>query len=151
MENKNTELLALKQQQIEKYNILIALQGELNAINDEQKYCEKLRTRHVQASQNKRNDETNFAKLQAISKQQKMQIQKITKEIQTLRSKIRPQHQILLNKRTVSDRKIPQILSFPGEFAINASQERPQTQSSTNSFSSTESNISPPSNASTTI
>lgn len=152
------ELLALKQQQIEKYNILIVLQGELNAINDEQKYCKRLRARHMQAAQNKLKDEQNFAKLQEISKQQKVQIKKITREIQTLRLKIKPQHQFLLNKRNVdSDRKTPQILSFPGEYVVVAGEESPpQTQSSTNSFSSRESKASiesddsPPSKASTT-
>lgn len=143
MENKNTELLALKQQQIEKYNILIVLQGELNAINDEQKYCERLRTRHIQAAQNKLKDEKNFAKLQEISKQQKMQIKNITREIQTLRLKIKPEHQFLLNKRDTSDRKTPQILSFPGEYVVDAGESPPpQTHSSTNSYSSRESEAS---------
>lgn len=147
----------MKQQQIEKYNILIALQGELNAINDEQKYGERLRAKHMQAEQNKLKDEKNFAKLQEISKQQKLQIKKITREIHTLRLKIKPQHQFLLNKRIASDRKTPQILSFPGEYVVDAGEESPpQTQSSTNSFSSRESkaliesDISPPSEASTT-
>lgn len=152
MENKNTELLALKQQQIEKYNILIVLQGELNAINDEQKYCERLRSRHLQAAQNKLKDEKNFTKLQEISKQQKMQIKNITREIQTLRLKIKPEHQFLLNKRNTSDRKTPQILSFPGEYAIDAGEESPQppqTHSSTNSFSSRESSASKASTEST--
>lgn len=159
MENKNTELLALKQQQIEKYNILIVLQGELNAINDEQKYCERLRARHMQAAQNKLKDEKNFAKLQEISKQQKLQIKNITREIQTLRLKIKPEHQFLLNKRITSDRKTPQILSFPGEYVVDAGDESPppQTHSSANSFSSRESNAStesansPQSKASTTV
>lgn len=159
MENKNTELLALKQQQIEKYNILIVLQGELNAINDEQKYCERLRARHEQAAQNKLKDEKNFAKLQEISKQQRMQIKNITREIQTLRLKIKPEHQFLLNKRTTSDRKTPQILSFPGEYVGDGGEMEspgPQTHSSTNSYSSRESDASaesagsPQSRASTT-
>lgn len=142
--------MALKQQQIEKYNILIALQGELNAINDEQKYSGKLRIRHLKAAQNKAKDERNLAKLHEISKQQKEQIQKITRDIQTMRLKIKPQNQFLLDK--------PQILSFPGEFVVDAShQPSPQTHSSTKSFSSresdtssesSESNVSQPSTAS---
>lgn len=137
------------------------LQGELNAIDDEQKYCEKLRAKHMQAAQNKLKDEKNVAKLQEISKQQKMQIKKITRDIHTLRLKMKPQHQFLLNRRITSDRKTPQILSFPGEYAVDTGEDSPpQTQSSTNSFSSresnaskasTESDISPPSKASTTV
>lgn len=137
--------MALKQQQIEKYNVLIVLQGELNAINDEQKYCERLRARHMQAAQNKLKDEKNFAKLQEISKQQKLQIKNITREIQTLRLKIKPEHQFLLNKRDTSACKTPQILSFPGEFVVDAGDGEsppPQTHSSTNSYSSQESDAS---------
>lgn len=150
----------MKQQQIEKYNILIVLQGELNAINDEQKYCERLRARHMQAAQNKLKEEKNFAKLQEISKQQKMQIKNITREIQTLRLKIKPEHQFLLNKRDTSDRKAPQVLSFPGAYVVDEGHESPpppQTHSSTNSYSSRESDasaesaMSPQSKASTTV
>lgn len=149
--------MALKQRQIEKYNILIVLQGELNAINDEQKYCERLRARHMRAAENQLRDEKNFAKLQEISKQQKMQIKNITREIQTLRLKIKPEHQFLLNKRVTSDRKTPQILSFPGEYVVDVESPPPQTHSSTNSYSSRESDasaesvITPQSKASTAV
>lgn len=140
MENKNTELLALKQQQIEKYNILIVLQGELNAIHDEQKYCKKLHMKHMQTAQNKLKYEENVAKLQEISKHQKLEITKLRREIQTLRLKTRPQHQqILSNKRITLDRKAPQILSFPGDYIIDAGQD---DEESTKSFSSRVSNAS---------
>lgn len=151
--------MALKQQQIEKYNILIALQGELNAIHDEQKYCKKLRTKQTQAAQNKRKDEQNLMKLQDISKQQKIQIKKITTEIQTLRLKIKPQHQFLLDKRVAAGRKTPPILSFPREYVADGADgdDQESMPSSTKSFSSnassvsTESDISLPSKASSTV
>lgn len=146
----------MKQQQIEKYNLLIVLQGELNAINDEQKYYEKLRVKYLHAAQNKLKDEKDFEKLQEISKQQKEQIKRITTEIQTLRLKIKPQNQFLLNERCKQD--TPQILTFPG-YMLDVCENSPRTQS-TQSFSSkgsaiskasAESDVSAVSRASTTL
>lgn len=159
MENKNTELLALKQQQIEKYNVLIVLQGEVNAMHDEQKYCKKLRTKHMHTAQNKLKYEQNVAKLQEISKQQKLQIKKLTREIQTLRLKTKLQHQFLSNKHIVLDRKAPQILSFPGEYIVDADDGDGDEQSiksfsskdSHASNTSTESNVSLPSKSSSNV
>lgn len=133
METKNKELSLLKQQQIEKYNILIVLQSELNAINEEQKYHEKLRTKYMIAAQNKAKEERDFEKLQDISKHQKEQIKKITKEIQTLRLKIKPKHQFLLNERSIQERASPQVFTFSGY--IDACEDSARSQS-VNSFTS---------------
>lgn len=130
------------------------LQRELNAINDEQKYYEKLRVKYLHAAQNKLKEEKDFEKLQEILKQQKEQIKKITKEIQTLRLKIKPEHQFLLNERVKQDTS--QILTFPG-YILDVCENSPRTQS-THSFStkgsvtskaSAESDVSPVSRAST--
>lgn len=124
----------MKQQQIEKYNMLIVLQGELNSINDEQKYHEKLRSKYLLATQSKLKDEKDFEKLQAISKHQKEQIKKLTKEIQTLRLKIKPQDQFLLNERSAQERTSPQILTFPG-YILDACEDSSRSHSP-NSYSS---------------
>lgn len=122
----------MKQQQIEKYNTLIVLQGELNAINDEQKYHEKLRGKYLLAAQNKVKEEKDFEKLQALSKHQRQQIKQFTKDIQTLRLKIKTQDQFLLSERVSPERTSPQILTFPG-YMLDACDDSPR---STHSFSS---------------
>lgn len=124
----------MKQQQIEKYNMLIVLQGELNSINDEQKYHKKLHSKYFLAAQRKEKEEKDFEKLQAISKHQKDQIKKLTKEIQTLRLKIKPQDQFLLNERDAQERTSPQILTFPG-YILNACGDSARSRSP-NSYSS---------------
>ncbi|XP_055326896.1 uncharacterized protein LOC129580473 [Sitodiplosis mosellana] len=88
LENKNEELISLKQQQIEKYNTLIVLQGELNAINEEQKYHEKLRDKYLLAAQNKANEEKDLERLQALLKHQKQQIRKITRDISSMKKRV---------------------------------------------------------------
>lgn len=133
LEIKNKELIALKQQQIEKFNTLIVLQGELNAINEEQKYHAKLRTKHALAAKNRAQEEKDFQRLLDISKHQKEQIKKITTEIRTLRLKIKPQDQFLLNEREIQDRNTPQVLTFPG-YALDACDDSQHTHS-TNSYS----------------
>lgn len=120
--------------------MLIVLQGELNAVNDEHKYYEKMRTRYSLAAQNRRNDEKDFEKLQEISKQQNERITKLTKEIQTLRLKIKPQNQFLLNKRMARERVATQVLSFP-DYIHDACEETPRTQSN-NTCASRESDVS---------
>lgn len=148
MESKNQELISLKQQQIEKYNTLIVLQGELNVISDEHKYHEKLRAKHILAAQNKAKEERDFEKLLEISKHQKEQIKKITTEIRTLRLKIKPQDQFLLNERVAQEQTSPQILSFPG-YALDACDDSPSPRTqSTNSYSSGESTASKATDAS---
>lgn len=134
MENKNKELIALKQQQIEKYNMLIVLQGELNVINEEQKYHEKMHAKHALAAEKKILAEKDFEKLLEISKHQKEQIKKITREIRTLRLKIRSQDQFLLNERPVQEQASTQVLTFPG-YMLDACGDLPRPQSS-NSYSS---------------
>lgn len=136
----------MKQQQIEKYNTLIVLQGELNAINEEQKYHEKLRSKYLMIAQNKVKEEKDLEKLQALLKHQRQQIRKITKDIHTLRLKIKPQDQFLLNERISPDRISPQILTFPG-YVHDACEDPPRTQS-THSYSSDASGISKTSMAS---
>lgn len=123
----------MKQQQIEKYNVLIVLQSELNAINEEQKYYEKLRAKYTFAAQNKAKEEKDFAKLQDILKHQKEQIKKITKEIQTLRLKIKPKNQFLLNERYAQERASPQVFTFSGYIDVCEDSARSQ---SVNSFTS---------------
>lgn len=147
LENKNNELLSLKQQQIEKYNLLLVLQGELNAINEEQKYHEKVRGKYLEAAKNKAKEEMDFEKLQQISKHQQQQIMKITKDIQTLRLKIKPQDQFLLNHEHSQDRTSPQILSFPG-FILDAREDSPRAQNTNSPFSSSSSSTSKTSAAS---
>lgn len=134
VETKSKELSLLKQHQIEKYNILIVLQSELNAINEEQKYHEKLRSKYLFAAQNKAKEEKDFEKLQDISKHQKEQIKKITKEIQTLRLKIKPKHQFLLNERSVQERTSPQVFTLSG-YMVDACEDSARSQS-VNSFTS---------------
>lgn len=134
LESKNIELISLKQQQIEKYNTLIVLQGELNAINEEQKYHERLRTRETIAAQNKEKELKDFAKLQAILKHQRMEMKKITKDIQTLRLKIKPQNQFLLNELAAQERMSPPILAFP-DYLHDVREDSARTQS-TQSYSS---------------
>lgn len=130
----------MKQQQIEKYNTLIVLQGELNAINEEQRYHEKLRDKYLLAAKNKAKEEKDLEKLQALLKHQKQQVKRITKDIHTLRLKIRPQDQFLLNERVAPERTSPQILTFPG-YMLDACNDSPRSQS-THSFSSAASRVS---------
>lgn len=139
----------MKQQQIEKYNMLIVLQGELNSINDEQKYHEKLRSKYSFAAESMTKDEKDFEKLQAISKHQREQIKKLTKEIQTLRLKIKPQDQFLLNERSTQDRTSPQILTFPG-YILDACEDSSRSHSPNSYSSSTTSKASKDSNESLT-
>lgn len=141
LDSKNQELISQKQQQIEKYNTLIVLQGELNAINDEQKYYEQLRAKCIKNAQRKLKDAKDFEKLQEISKQQKEQIKKITTEIQTLRLKIKPQNQFLLNERSTQDQISPQIVSFPG-YAHDVCEDSPRTQRTFSSKASAISKVS---------
>lgn len=137
----------MKQEQIEKYNVLIVLQSELNAINEEQKYHEKLRSKYLCAAQDKAKEETDYEKLQAISKHQKQQIKKVTMEIQTMRLKIKPKDQFLLDERSVRDQTSPQVLTFPG-YMIDVSEDSARSHSA-NSFSSSASGkLSKASNAS---
>lgn len=114
---------------------MIVLQGELNAINEEQKYHEKVRGKYLEAAKCKLKEEKDFEKLQEISKHQQQQIQKITRDIQTLRLKIKPKDQFLLNQDDARDRTSPQILSFPG-FILNARDDSPRAHNTNSSFSS---------------
>lgn len=119
---------------------MIVLQGELNAINEEQKYHEKLRNKYSSAAQNKANEERDLEKLHALLKHQNQQIRKITKDIHTLRLKIKPENQFLLNERVTAERTSPQIPTFP-DYKLDAGDDSPRTQS-THSYSSGASGIS---------
>lgn len=132
----------MKQHQIEKYNTLIVLQGELNVINDERRYYEKLRGKFLSAAQNKVKEQKDFEHLQALSKRQEQQIRKITKEIQTLRLKIKPQDQFSLNERVIREQKSPKILTFPAGYSLDACDDSPRTNQSTNPYSSGASGVS---------
>lgn len=122
--------------------MLIVLQGELNAINDEQKYYEKLRVKHSNAAEKKLKEEKDFEKLLEISKQQKEQIIRITREIQTLRLKIKSQNQFLLNERPSQTHDLikPQILSFPS-YVSDVCENSSRTQSTFTSKTSTDTKI----------
>lgn len=113
---------------------MIVLQGELNAINDEQRYHEKLRDKYLLAAQNKAKEEKDLERLKSLLKHQKQQIKKITKDIHTLRLKIKPQDQFLLNERVSPEQTSPQILTFPG-YRLDASDDSPRTQTA-HSYSS---------------
>lgn len=118
MEAKNQELLTIKQKQVEKYNLLIVLQEELNSIHAEQKYHEKLHKKHSLAGKYDVGDTKDLERLQEISKRQKQQIKQITREIQTLRSKVKPKDQFKLHERVQQERNSPQMMTIP-EFIGN--------------------------------
>lgn len=105
--------MSIKQKQIEKYNLLTVLQEELNTINAEQKYHEKLHRKHSMASKSNFTEVKDLERLMQISKRQKEQIKRMTKEIQTLRSKIKPQDQFKLHERLQYERNSPQMLIIP--------------------------------------
>lgn len=113
MEAKNQELLTIKQKQVEKYNLLIVLQEELNSIHAEQKYHEKLHKKHSMAGAYNFGDTKDLERLQGISKRQRQQIKQITKEIQTLRSKVKPQDQFKLHERVQQERNSSQMVTIP--------------------------------------
>lgn len=113
MEAKNQELLTVKQNQIEKYNLLIVLQEELNSIHVEQKFHEKLHKKHSSAGKYDFGDAKDLERLQMISKRQKDRIKRMTREIQTLRSKVKPQDQFKLHERIQPEqRNSPQMITI---------------------------------------
>lgn len=99
MVEKKKELLSLKQGKVEKLNLLISLQEDLNEANDDLTYQKKLRARHSasESSGAFAIDERDLEKLREISKQQKQQIKRVIDDIQTLRLKAKPQEQLKLH------------------------------------------------------
>lgn len=84
---KNDELLELKQQQIEKYNILTTLHEEINIIQTEHKHHEKLREKHSRLHGNKSAGENDLKRLVDISSHQQQHIKRIVDDIRELRLK----------------------------------------------------------------
>lgn len=114
MEAKNHELLIIKQKQVEKYNLLIVLQEKLNSIHADKKSNERLHKKpHSLAGKYDFGDTKALERLQEISKRQKHQIKQITREIQTLRSKVKPQDQFQLRERVQLDRSSPPMMTIP--------------------------------------
>lgn len=113
MEAKNQELLTVKQNQIEKYNLLIVLQEEFNSIHIEHKFHEKLHKKQSLASKWDFGDAKDLERLQIISKRQKDQIKRMNREIQTLRSKVKPQDQFKLHERVQQEQRTsPQMITI---------------------------------------
>lgn len=100
LEEKKKELLSVKQRRVEKLNLLISLQEDLNEVNDDLIYQKKLKARHDSGTF--AIDEQDLEKLQEISKQQKIQIKRVVNDIQTLRMKIKPQEQLKLHDHVKS-------------------------------------------------
>lgn len=113
MEAKNQELLTIKQKQVEKYNLLTVLQEELNSIQAEHKYHEQLHKKHSSAGKYDFGDTKDLERLEEISKRQKQQIKQITREIQTLRSKVKPQDQFKLHARVQQEHNSPRMITIP--------------------------------------
>lgn len=85
-------------------------------MNSEQKYQQKLQKKYSSATRQKYKfaDVKDMERLEEISKRQKEQIKRMTKDIQTLRSKVKPQDQFKLHEGLHCERSSPPILAIPG-------------------------------------
>lgn len=120
--------------------MLTALQEEMNAIDIEHEYHEKLRKKHSESPDSKVADEKDLEKLIEISKQQKLQIKQTLDDIQALRLKIKPRNQLKLFDRTRDGQNSPKLFTFT-DFGIDAEPDSEQSQITRSSSSEVSSEI----------
>lgn len=89
LQEKETELLQLKQSNVEKFNLLTELQEEKNIIEYQLRFQKRLRTKRT-ADNIQPNMDKDLRRLRAICNQQQQQLKSIDKEIQALRMKAKP-------------------------------------------------------------